>query len=87
MALNENRISPKDLQVLQNIQDVCHNCTKLKVPQDDLLKTTTYLAHELDNKKNHKNDEHTIVFFIRLPTCYNNGITMDSEKYILLSAV
>ena len=62
MALSENRISPKDLQVLQNIQDVCHNCTKLKVPQDDLLKTTTCVAHELDNKKNHKDDEHTISF-------------------------
>ena len=37
MALSENRISPKHLQVIQNIQDVCHNCTELKVPQDDFL--------------------------------------------------
>ena len=41
MALSKKRISPKELQVLQNIQDVCHNCAKLKVAQDDLLKTTT----------------------------------------------
>ena len=62
MALSENRISPKDLQVLQNIQDVCHNCAKLKVAQDDLLKTTTCVAHELDNKKKLKDDEPTIPY-------------------------
>ena len=54
MALIENRISQKNLQVLQNIQDVCHNCANLKVAQDDLLKTTTCEAHELDNKKKSK---------------------------------
>ena len=60
MALSENRISHKDLQVLQNIQDVCHNCANLKVAQDDLLKSTTCAAHELDNKKKLKDDEPTI---------------------------
>ena len=54
MALSENRISYKDLQVLQNIQDARHNCAKLKVAQDDLLKTTTCATHELDNKRNSK---------------------------------
>ena len=63
MALSKNIISTKDLEVCQNIQDVCHNLTKLKVAQDDLLKTTTYVAHELDNKhKHHVNDEPTISF-------------------------
>ena len=49
------------MQVLQNIQDVCHNCVNLKVAQDELLKTTTYEAHELDNKKV-KDYEPTISF-------------------------
>ena len=62
MALSENQISHKDLQVLQSIQDVCHNCANLKVAQDDLLKTTTCAAHELDNKKTLKDDEPTISF-------------------------
>ena len=51
MALSENRRSPKDLQVLQNIQDVCHNCENLKVAQDNLVKTITGEAHKSDNKK------------------------------------
>jgi len=62
MALSENRISYKDLQVLQNIQDICHNYANLKVAQDDLLKTITCEAHELDNKKKLKDDEPTISF-------------------------
>ena len=33
-ALAENKISPKCLEVLQNIQDVCHNCSKLKSARD-----------------------------------------------------
>ena len=28
--------------------------------QDDLLKTTTCVTHELDKKENHRDDEHTI---------------------------
>jgi len=62
MALSENQISHKDLQVLQNIQDICHNCANLKVSQDDLLKTTTCEAHELDNKKKLKDYKPTISF-------------------------
>ena len=53
-ALRNNQISPKDLQVIQNIQDVCHNCANLNKAQDELLKTTTCEAHELDNKKSQK---------------------------------
>ena len=61
MTLSENQIPPKDLQVLQNIQDVGHNYTKLNIAQDGLLKTTTYVAHELDDKKL-KDDEPVISF-------------------------
>ena len=61
-ALSENKISPHGLQVIQNIQDVHHNCTKLKTAEDTLLKTTTCLKHDLDNKVNAKNDEPTISF-------------------------
>ena len=52
MALKENLISAKGLEVCQNIQDVCYNCAKLKVTQDDLLNTTTMVAHEDDDKNN-----------------------------------
>ena len=62
MALSENKISLQDLQVIQNIQDVCHNCTQLKIAQDSLLKTTTCLKHDLDNKVKAKNNEPTISF-------------------------
>ena len=58
----DNQISPEDLQVLQNIQDVGHNCTKLKVAEDNLPKTTICVAHELDNKKEPKDNEPTISF-------------------------
>ena len=62
-ALDDNMISAKGLEVCQNIQDVCHNLTKLKAAQDDLLKSTTYVAHDLDkNHHNHVNDEPIISF-------------------------
>jgi hypothetical protein len=85
-ALRENCISPKDLQVLQNIQDVCHNCAKLKVAQDDLLKTTTCAVHELDKKKKEKmmNLQYPL---IRFPICYSNVTTTELEKCIPLHAV
>ena len=63
VALDNNMISVNGLEVCQNIQDVCHNLTKLKGAQDDLRKSTTYVAHELDkNHHNHANDEPTISF-------------------------
>ena len=63
MALDNNMISVKGLEVCQNIQDVCHNLTELKAAKDDLLKSTTYVAHELDkNHHSHANDETTISF-------------------------
>ena len=63
MTLDNNMISVKGLEVCQNIQDVCHNLTKLKAAQDNLLKYTTYVAHELDtNHHTHANDEPTISF-------------------------
>ena len=62
-ALDDNMISVKGLEVCQNIQDVCHNLTKLKAAQDDLLKSTTYVAHNLDkNHHNRVNDEPMISF-------------------------
>ena len=51
MALSENRISKNSLQVIQNIQDCQHNCSKLKTAADDLQKTTVYDAHEEDKQK------------------------------------
>ena len=50
MALSEHKISAKNLEVCQNIQYVCHNCTKLKFAYDDLINTTTYISRELDHK-------------------------------------
>ena len=63
MTLDNNMISVEGLEVCQNIQDVCHNLTKLRATQDDLLKSTTYVAYELDkNHHNHANYESTISF-------------------------
>ena len=63
MALDNNMISVKSLEVCQNIQDVCHNLTKLKAAQEDLLKSTTYVAHDLDkNHHTHANDDPKISF-------------------------
>ena len=63
MALDNNMISVKGLEVCQHIQDVCHNLTELKAAKDDLLKSTTYVAHELDkHHHSHANDETPISF-------------------------
>ena len=79
MALSENKISSQDLQVIQNIQDVCHNCTKLKIAQDSLLKTTTCPKYDLDNKVKTKNNEPT-TSFDQILICYSNKIIMELEK-------
>ena len=60
MALNKNLISANGLEGCQNIQVVCHNCANLKVAQDDLLNTTTCVAHYVDNKHQLRDDEPTI---------------------------
>ena len=41
----------------QNIQDVCHNCSKLKAARDELELTTVYESHEDDNKKQNPDEE------------------------------
>ena len=55
-ALLENKMSTKCLEVCQNIQDVCHNCSKLKAARDELETTTVYESHE-DDKKEQSPDE------------------------------
>ena len=45
LALSNNLILNKDMQVCQNIY-VCHHCLKLKVSSDDLLKITTMVPHD-----------------------------------------
>ena len=61
LALSENKISKKSLQVIQNIQDCQHNCSKLKTATDDLEKTTVYDAHEDDYQKGRNVDDDNCV--------------------------
>ena len=51
----------KNLQVIQNIQDCQHNCSKLKTATDELEKTTVYDAHEDDNQKGRNVDDDNCV--------------------------
>ena len=53
-VLLDRKISDKCLEVMQNIQDVCHNCTKLKAARDDLKQTTVYQSHEDDQREQKK---------------------------------
>ena len=50
-VVDNNILSPKSLEVIQNIQDVCHNCSKLKQAKDELDAITVYTPHEKDDKK------------------------------------
>ena len=50
-VLAKEQISKKCLDVIQNIQDVCHNCSKLRTARDDLEQATVYLSHEDDEKR------------------------------------
>jgi len=50
-AINNKKISDKCLEVIQNIQDVCYNCSKLKSARDDLEQETVYVPHEDDEKR------------------------------------
>ena len=87
-ALDNNMISVEGLEVCQNIQDICHNLTTLKAAKDDLLKSTTYVAHELDkNHHNHANDEPTISLDEIADIFLHSKMIMDSEKFIPLKEV
>ena len=61
-VLNKKLISTKGMEVCQNIQDVCHNCAKLKVARDDLVKTTTMVSHDDDRRCQEDSSENTISF-------------------------
>ena len=61
-VLKEKVISAKSLEVFQNIKDVSHNCVRLKVARDDLVKSTTMIAHDDDRKCQQKDSENTIYF-------------------------
>ena len=61
-VLNERLISTKGLEVCQNIQDVCHNCAKLKVARDDLVKTTAMVSHD-DDRRCQENDSGNTMSF------------------------
>ena len=50
LVLEEKLLSVKSLEVCQNIQDVSHNCAKLTVARDDLVKSTTMISHDDDMK-------------------------------------
>ena len=61
-VIDNNKLSPKSLEVCQNIQDVCHNCSNLKQAKDELIKTTVFTPHEDDNKsKTQKNENLTSI--------------------------
>ena len=50
-AIEEKKISPMCLQVLQNIQDVYYNCSKLKSAREELEFSTEYESHESDQRE------------------------------------
>ena len=58
--VDNNILSPKSLEVCQNIQDVCHNCSNLKQAKDELETTTVYTPHEKDDKKNCSEEENSV---------------------------
>ena len=59
-ALDNNLISKKCLEVMQNIQDVTYNCCDLKLASDVLESTTEYTPHVDDDKKTNKKKEDVI---------------------------
>ena len=59
-VVDNNILSPKSLEVCQNIQDVCHNCSKLKQAKDELETITVYTPHEKDDKRNCSEEENSV---------------------------
>lgn len=62
LVIEEKLISAKSLKVCQNIQDVSHNCAKLKVTRDNLVKSTTMITYDDDRRCPEKYSENTISF-------------------------
>ena len=56
-ATSEKLFSQKSLEVIQNIQDVLYNCSKMKQVKDELETTTTFTPHESDSKRVKQADE------------------------------
>ena len=50
IVITGNGFSKKGLEVIQNIQDVQHNCTNLRQMKDELEATTIFKPHESDSK-------------------------------------
>ena len=59
-VMDNNIISTKSIEIIQNIQDVCHNCSKLKQAKDELETTTVYTPHENDDKRKEVLASHSI---------------------------
>ena len=72
-ALEQRKISGKCLNVLQNIQDVCHNCSKLKSARDELELTTMYESHEDDQREQQKDDDLNIVSFDQISELFQQA--------------
>ena len=60
-VIDNNILSSKSLEVCQNIQDVSHNCSKLKQAEDELKLTTVFTPHKEDNNKNMSNNEENTI--------------------------
>ena len=72
-ALEQGKISQKCLKVLQNIQDVCHNCSRLKSARDELEFTTVYKSHEDDQREQQKDDNLNIVSFDQISELFQQA--------------
>ena len=59
-VIDNNMLSTKRLEVIQNIQDVSHNCSNLKQAQDELTSSTVFTPHEEDRKTNCNEEENKI---------------------------
>ena len=49
-VISDNGLSSKSLEVIQNIQDVSYNCSKLLQAKDELEATTIFTPHESDSE-------------------------------------
>ena len=60
-ALGNKLISDNNLQVIQNLIDCLHNCTKLKTPNDELQRITDLIHHEDDKQVESQYDKENYI--------------------------
>lgn len=80
----DNLIPAKSLDVSQKIRDIFHNCAKLTVARDDLVKFTIMISHD-DDMKCQEKDSENIISFDEVADMMHHLDILVSEKCILHS--